>query len=542
MGHSKSILLVLLSAFTACSREPAPNSQPLVPLFEDLGTHHHPVSTKNQQAQKYFDQGLRLTFGFNHDEAERAFREAARIDPNLAMAWWGVANALGPNINLPLDDERNKRALDAVAKAKALIGNANESERAYIEAVAVRYSADPAAKRVDLDHAYAKAMGELHKRFPQDMDAATLYAESLMDLKPWQLWTADGKPREETLEILQILEGVLKVDPNHPGANHYYIHAVEASPNPERGAASAERLHTLVPGAGHLVHMPAHIYIRTGNYAGAVDANAQAVKVDEAYIARTKPEGVYPLMYYTHNFMFLSAAAGMLGRTREALDSAEKAVAIAAPMAGHDPMAEYVLPWTFYSLARNARWDEILALPRPADSTPSTVAMWSYARALASTGKGDVAGARKTREEFANARARVPADLMLNTNKAEDLLNIASAVLDGRIARASGDHVGALAHWQRAISIQDRLIYDEPPAWYYPVRESLGAELLLLKRYAEAAETFKRDLAINPNNPRSLLGLAEALKAQSSADAAEVRRRFEEAWKSAEIQLNVEGL
>src|SRR5262245_44780076 len=392
--NRKRILLILISAFTACSREPAPNSQPLVPLFDDLGTHHHPVSTKNEQAQKYFDQGLRLTFGFNHDESERAFREAARLDPNLAMAWWGVANALGPNINLPLDEERNKRALDAVAKAKALVGNANESERAYIEAVAVRYSSDPAAKRVDLDRAYAKAMGEVHKRFPEDTDAATLYAESLMDLKPWQLWTTDGKPREETLQILQILEGVLKLDPNHPGANHYYIHAVEASPNPEKAAASAERLRTLVPGAGHLVHMPAHIYIRTGNYAGAVDANAHAAKVDEAYFARTKAEGVYPMIYYTHNFMFLSAAAGMMGHTRDAIESARRAVAISAPMAGHDPMADYALPWTIYTLARNARWDDILALPRPSDATPSTAAMWAYARGVAYAGKGDIAAAR----------------------------------------------------------------------------------------------------------------------------------------------------
>ena len=420
--------------------------------------------------------------------------------------------------------------------------NANESERGYIEAVAVRYSADPAAKRADLDDAYANAMRELHERFPEDTDAATLYAESLMDLKPWQLWTQDGKPREETLEIVQILEGVLKVDPNHPGANHYYIHAIEASPNPEKAAASAERLHTLVPGAGHLVHMPAHIYIRTGNYAGAVDANAHAVKVDEAYLARTKAEGVYPLIYYTHNFLFLAAAAGMIGHSRQAIESAQRAVAFAASMAGHDPMADYVLPWTFYTLARNARWDDILALPRPADSTPSTIAMWAYARTVAYASKRAVAAARQAREEFSAARARVPKELMLNTNRAEDLLGIASAVLDARIARASGDHKDALTHWRQAVTIQDRLIYDEPPAWYYPVRESLGAELLLLKRYAEAAAIFKRDLEINPNNPRSLFGLAEALKAQSSPDAVQARSRSEDAWKGAEIQLSVEGL
>jgi len=539
----KHIAFILLLALAACSRQPEPpDTASTVPLFDDLGTHHRAVSTKNELAQKYFDQGLRLTYGFNHDEAERAFREAARLDPSLAMAWWGVANALGPNINLPLDEARNKRALDAVAKAKALIANAGESERAYINAIAVRYSADPAAKRIDLDRAYARAMGEVYKRFPNDADAGALYAEALMDLKPWQLWTPEGEPREETLEILQVLEGVLKMNPVHPGANHYYIHAVEASREPQKAADSAERLRTLVPGAGHLVHMPAHIDMRTGNYTGAVEANANGVKADEAYFARTKAAGVYPMIYYSHNFTFLSTAASMIGRTRQAMDTAAKAVAIAAPMAGHDAMAEYVLPWTFYTMTRNARWDDMLAAPRPADSTPSTVALWHYGRGVASIGKGDVAGAKKSRDEFAKARAGVPRDLMLNFNRAEDLLAIANFVLDARIARAGGDHNGAIAQWQKAIAIQDRLVYDEPPAWYYPVRESLGAEYLLLKRYADAEKTFRRDLEINPNNPRSLFGLAEALKGQGKADAEETRRRFEEAWKGAELELGIAGL
>jgi tetratricopeptide (TPR) repeat protein len=536
----KHISFILLLALAACSRQPEPESSAsTVPLFDDLGTHHRPVATKNELAQKYFDQGLRLTYGFNHDEAERAFLEAARLDPNLAMAWWGVANALGPNINLPLDDARNKRALEAVAKAKALIGNASETERAYIDAIAVRYSADPAVKRIDLDRTYARAMGDVYKRFPNDADAGALYAEALMDLKPWQLWTPEGEPREETLEILQVLEGVLKMSPNHPGANHYYIHAVEASREPQKAADSAERLRTLVPGAGHLVHMPAHIYIRTGNYAGAVEANANAVKVDEAYIARTKAEGIYPMMYYTHNFMFLATAASMIGHSKRAMETASRAAEIAAPMAGHDAMAEYALPWPLYTMARNERWDEILAATRPADSTPSTLSMWHYARGLASIGKADLAGAKKSRDEFVKARAAVPKDLMLNTNRAEDLLAISGLVLDARLARAAGDHKAAVGLLQKAIAIQDRLVYDEPPAWYYPVRESLGAEYLLLKRYADAENTFRRDLEINPNNPRSLFGLAEALKAQNKPDAEETRRRFEEGWKSAELELNI---
>src|SRR5688572_30498844 len=319
--RTKSLAIVLaVPLFAASCTRPSEIPKPAesVPLFDDLGTHHHQVTTSNEMAAKYFDQGLRLVYGFNHDEAERAFREAARLDPNLAMAWWGVAYALGPNYNMPMDATRNAAALEAVRKAQSLQAGASEPEQGYIAAVATRYSADAAANRADLDRAYGNAMKELSGKYPEDTDAAVLYAESLMDLKPWQLWTSDGKPQEGTEEILRVLESVLVRDPNHPGANHYYIHAIEASPHPEKGAPSAERLRTLVPGAGHLVHMPAHIYIRTGNYNGAIDSNANAARADEAYFARTKPAGMYPVMYYTHNFQFLSTAAGMLGQSQKA--------------------------------------------------------------------------------------------------------------------------------------------------------------------------------------------------------------------------------
>jgi tetratricopeptide (TPR) repeat protein len=494
-------------------------------------------------AQKYFDQGLRLVYGFNHEEAERAFREAARLDPNLAMAWWGVAFTLGPNYNLPMDPMRNAAALEAVQKAQSLQGGANEQERAFIAAIATRYSADETAKRADLDRAFGNAMKELYVRYPDDNDAAVLYAESLMDLRPWQLWTSDGKPQEGTTEIVRVLEGVLARDPNHPGANHYYIHAIEASPNPEKGAPSAERLRTLVPGAGHLVHMPAHIYIRTGDYNGAVEANANAARADEAYIARTKAEGVYPLMYYTHNFQFLATAASMLGQSKKAMDAAAKAVSNAAPMAGHDAMAEYVLPWTLYMMVRNARWDDVLAHAQPGNSTPSTLAMWRYARALSFIGRNELDAARKERQEFAAAKANVPADLMLNTNRAHDLLDIAAEVLDARLAGAGGNRKSAIGHWNRAIAIQDRLVYDEPPAWYYPVRESLGGEYLRNRNYAEAEGVFRKDLQINPNNPRSLFGLSEALKGQKkTSPAEEVRQQFDKAWQGAEVEISVSAL
>jgi tetratricopeptide (TPR) repeat protein len=538
-------LLILTAVNFSCGTQPKSDSPPQgsIPLFEDLGAHHHAVTTSNEMAQRYFDQGLRLIFGFNHDEAERAFREAARLDPNCAMAWWGVAYALGPNYNLPMSSEKNALALEAVQKAQSLQSGVSEPERAYIAAVATRYSSDPKADRAALDRAYSYAMKALHERYPDDNDAAVLYAESLMDLKPWQLWTHDGRPAEGTTEIVRILETVLARDPNHPGANHYYIHAVEASPDPGKALPSAERLKSLAPGAGHLVHMPAHIFIRTGDYNGAIEANASAARADEAYFARTKAEGVYPMMYYTHNFQFLATAAAMIGECAKAADAAAKAAKNVQPMIGHDPIVEYVLPWPIYMMARCEKWDDILAYPRPADTTPSTVAFWGYARTLAYLAKGDPNAARKERDEFEAARAKVPQDRMLNTNRAHDLLAIAASVLDARMASAAGDSKSALSHWNKAVEVQDRLIYDEPPAWYYPARESLGGEHLRMKRYAEAEKVFRRDLEINPNNPRSLFGLSEALRGQSkNAEAEEIRRRFENEWKGSDVQVRVTTL
>jgi tetratricopeptide (TPR) repeat protein len=393
-------LLVFILLAISCSKPAVDQPQSSVPLFEDLGNHHHQVTASSEQAQKYFDQGLRLIYGFNHGEAERAFREAVRIDPDCAMAWWGIAYALGPNYNLPMAGDRNQAALDAVNHAQALSSKATESERAYISAITTRYSADPAADRVKLDVEFSRAMRDLHMAYPEDNDAAVLYAESLMNLKPWQLWTPDGKPQEGTEEIVRVLETVLRNEPNHPGANHYYIHAMEASPNPEKASGSAERLRTLVPGAGHLVHMPAHVFIRTGDYRGAIEANANAARADDAYFARTRAEGVYSMMYYTHNFQFLSTAASMVGQCRQALESASKAAMNVEHMAGQDPMAEYVLPWPLYAMSRCAKWDDILAYPQPPDSTPATLAFWHYARGLAHVGKGDLNKARDDRSQL----------------------------------------------------------------------------------------------------------------------------------------------
>ena len=517
--------------------------QGTVPLFDNLGSYHRPVKTSSELAQKYFDQGLRLTYGFNHDEAERAFREAARIDPNCAMAWWGVAYVLGPNYNLPIDEARHQKAVEAVQMARSVQSNASDAEKGLIDAVAVRYSADPKADRAQLDRTYSAAMKELHARYPDDVDIAVLYAESLMDLKPWQLWTHDGKPQEGTMEILTVLESALARDANHPGANHYYVHAIEASPTADKGKASAERLRTLVPGAGHLVHMPAHIFIRTGDYRGAIDANANAVTVDEAYFTKSKDQGVYPMMYYTHNFQFLSTAAGMVGQSSRSIDSAKKAVGVVVPMIGHEPMVEYVLPWPLYAMTRNEKWDDVLAYQRPADNTPSTVAFWHFAQGVSQVAKGNLKDARAARAEFESARKKVPADFMLNTNRAHALLDIAGSILDARLAGAAGDRNAALNHWKKAVQIQDTLVYDEPPAWYYPVRESLAGEYLRAKRYQDAEAVFRRDLEINRNNPRSLFGLSEALRGLSkNAEADEVRRNFEREWQGAEVTLSVEKL
>jgi tetratricopeptide (TPR) repeat protein len=494
-------------------------------------------------AQKYFDQGLRLIYGFNHAEAERAFREAIRLDPNCGICWWGVAYVLGPNYNLPMNPERNQQALEAVQKAQPLLSRANDAERGLITAIATRYSADAKTDRAQLDHNYSAAMKQLHERLPDDNDITVLYSESLMDLKPWQLWTHDGKPQPGTTEIVALLESVLTRDPNHPGANHYYIHAIEASPDANKGKASAERLKTLVPGAGHLVHMPAHIFIRTGDYAGAIDANANAAKADETYFGKTNPGQEYTMMYYTHNFQFLSTAAGMIGQSSRAMDSALKAASNVAPMMGHEPAVEYVLPWPLYAMARNEKWNEILEFPRPADSTPSTIAFWFYARGLAHAAKGNMNDARTARTELEAAKSRVPADFMLNTNRAHHLLSIAMLVLDARLASMAGDRDAAIAAWKKAVDIQDGLIYDEPPAWYYPVRESLGGEHLRARQFKDAETVFRRDLEINPNNPRSLFGLREALRGQSrNVEAEQVRSTFDNAWRNAELQISVDKL
>ncbi len=528
--------VLLAAAATAAAPQPAP-------IFDDLGNYRRAISTKNRSAQRYFDQGLRLLYGFNHDEAERSFREAARADPSCAICFWGVGLVLGPNINLPIDPDRNARAVEAVAKAKAIARRASRVERALIDALAARYSAGPNADRAKLDEAYAAAMRAAAERFPADDDVLTLYAEAMMDLRPWKFWSPDGTPAPGTLEIVATLERVLKRSPSHPGANHYYIHATEASQNPGRAAASAKRLETLVPGAGHLVHMPAHVYMRTGNYAGASEANARGAAVDETYIRTHDVQGVYPLMYYTHNLQFLAASAAMEGRSAVSRDAARKTTELALSVAKDMPMAEFMVPFAMYYALRFERWDDVLAMPQPDAALPTAAALWRFGRGVALAAQGKVEAAMAERKTLDEAVSEVSPDAMMNLNASKDLFAVAAASLDAELAEARGDRDAAIAAWTKAVDAEDKLAYDEPPAWYYPVRESLGGACLRAGKPAQAEAVFREDLKRNPGNGRSLFGLAEALKAQQKpAEAARAESEFKRAWARADVQPTISGL
>ena len=525
---------------------PPPNIGRPAALLPGLGDQHHPIATSSAEAQRFFDQGLRFIYAFNHDEAVRSFTRAAELDPRAAMPVWGIALGLGPNINLDVDPAREQAAYAAVQKAHGLAAQGPAHERAYVEALMRRYSADPAADLKRLAADYAVAMRELAARYPDDLDAATLFAESLMDLRPWQLWSADGKPAEGTEEIVRVLEEVLRRDPRHLGANHYYIHAVEASPFPERALPSAGRLAALAPAAGHIVHMPAHIYTRTGDHLAAARSNEDAAAVDRAYLRGGTSDGVYPILYYTHNLHFLSYSRAMAGQAA-ASEKAAAEVGRRVAQFGWTPiavaMAEYFGPTPLFVALRFRRWDAIASASAPDPRLVGNTALWHFARSVAFAAKGDRAKASAEREAFDAARATVPADALFNLNRADDLLGVARAVLDARLAAAEGDRDAAVAAWRRAVERQDALAYDEPPAWYYPTRESLGGALLVAGRAAEAERVFRDDLARNPRNGRSLFGLEQALRAQQNTVAAdEVARLFRTAWQKADVKLTVETL
>lgn len=515
-------------------------------LLEGMGSLHHPISTSNPEAQRYFDQGLTLVYAFNHDEAVRSFRRAAELDPKAAMPWWGVALALGPNYNVDVDPEREKAAFDAIQKARDLAKSSGvENERDYAGALTRRYSGDVKPDLKKLAQEYVQAMGELAKKYPDDPDAATIYAESMMDLNPWGLWKLDGTPAENTLTIISVLEGVLARYPEHVGANHYYIHAVEASPHAAWGLASAERLPRLVPSGGHLVHMPSHIYARVGEFSAAVKSNEAAADVDRAYIQAGAGHGMYPAMYYSHNLHFLAYAAMQEGNFAKARQAA-KILAENIRRRGQDMPEMMTAGFSAYEmevLARFNRWDEILAMPQPKSTAVMMIKPWHFVRGEAFAAGGKLAEAAKEQNELESGLEQIPEDVPGGFSSAKTVLQLADAVLSARIAEARGDRKAAIERWRKAVDMQDQMAYDEPPDWYYPVRESLGGALLRAGRADEAEKIFRDDLMRNPRNGRSLYGLMMSLAAQKkTVDGEWARREFEEAWKNADTKLRVEDL
>lgn len=538
-------LIVFPIALVACGpsgeQEPAgAAAEPERQRFFQLGDHQHEITTTSAKAQRYFNQGLILTFGFNHDEAIDSFEAAARLDPACAMCAWGVAYALGPNINAPMGPDAAERALTALARAEQLAPGASSKERAYITALAARYSADPETDRATLDAAYANAMKELHAAYPDDVDAATLYAEALMDLRPWRLYSVDGTPAPETPEIEAVLESVMERDPGHPGANHYYIHAVEASRTPERALPAAERLEHMALDAGHLVHMPSHIFWRVGLYDRAEEINQRASAADEQYFAWCGRQGIYGAAYYPHNVHFLWAAASEQGNSELALMASRKLAAqIPDEMVERAPFTEQFRPIPVQTLARFGRWDAILGEPAPPPAHRYSTGVWRYARGLAYLRKGDPAAAAA---ELDALRTIAAGDDMaaqdLTGESAARSLGLAVHQLAGELAAAGGDVDAAVAELDAGIAIQDSMIYTEPPRWHMSLRQTQGAILLEAGRAAEAEAVYRADLERYPRTGWSLYGLAAALRAQGkTAEADLAQMGFEAAWAQADVQL-----
>lgn len=548
----KKIALVFVAcaagaAVAASSGASAADGERTAPLFENMGSHHHAITTKSEEAQKFFDQGLILVYGFNHAEAVRSFKEAARLDPECAMCFWGWGLALGPNINKPMDEgdvpEAHEAAMKALDLARA--GHASPVEKSLIEALAKRYPEKGLEDRSERDKAFADAMRETSAEFPEDLDAATLFAESVMDLMPWDYYEENGEPKPATVEVIGTLEKVIQRDENHPGAIHYYIHAVEASSTPERAEAGADRLRSLVPGAGHLVHMPSHIYLRVGRYDDAVAANVRAAAADESYIDQCNAQGFYPALYYPHNIHFLWFSATLEGRSQMAIDASRRLVGkVPAEMIAKYASLQQFKPIAWFSLVRFGKWDEILEEEAPPGEWAYPTAMWHYVQGMAHVRKGQIREAKSHSKKLAKmARSKEIEALDAGDFPALKLARIATLILQAEIDGAAGKPDGRVAKLTEAVEVQDSLSYTEPPYWYYPVRQSLGAALLDAGRPAEAEAVYRADLAKTPRNGWSLFGLAQALKAQEkAAEAAEAAVGFEQAWARADFELPASAL
>jgi tetratricopeptide (TPR) repeat protein len=515
-------------------RTPRPKPSAKARLWPNLTAVSFPISTKNSLAQRYFNQGLLLGYGFNHTEARRSFQAAQELDPSCAMCFWAEALVLGPNINAPMDAGANEAALAAVRKAKALLSEAGEAEQALIEALSLRYSADPKAERAALDRVYADAMAQVARRFPADLNIATLAAEALMDLTPWDYWQSGGaEPKGRTAEILALLEGVLARNPDHPGAIHFYIHAVEASDRPERAEPYADRLARMELGAGHLVHMPSHIYYRIGRYKDSLAVNKNAVAADEAYLGASEASGMYSGGYYPHNIHFLMVSAQMAGDGPTAIAAALKLEqAISDHAARTYPWVQPIKAAPLLAHAQFSAHDTVLSLKRPSGDFPYVDGLWRYARGVAFAAKGDhVAAAVEAEGIAAIAKDTDWTALVSGGLPAPDVLTIAREIVLGRIAQAKGDKAGAVAAFERAATIEDRLSYMEPPFWYFPVRQALGAALLQADDVARAEEAFRASLKSAPNNGWALFGLHEALTRRGdTAERRQIAERLEQAW------------
>jgi tetratricopeptide (TPR) repeat protein len=520
------------------AEQASPTGQ-IAPRLQNLGSHTFPVTTSSKDAQLFINQGVNLSYGFNHAEAGRAFREAARLDPDCAMAYWGQALVLGPNINAPMDPNDEPRALEAVEKAVALKSKATEREQAYIDALAKRYSGK-AEDRPARDKAYAEAMKELAKRYPDDLDASTLYVESVMDLRPWGYWMEDDTPYPATPEIVALIESVIERKPDHPGALHLYIHLMEPTEKPEKAEAAADKLLTLMPGAGHMVHMPSHIYQRVGRYADSARSNELAVSADEDYIAQCRAQGIYPMGYYPHNIHFLWFAATMDGRGQLAIDAARKVAAKVPDEALKEmPMLAGFRVVPYYALTRFGRWEEMLNEPPPPADDLYLTGVWHYGRGLAFIATGRLPEAEKALAEVRRIAADQRLDYALfSPNTAASVFSVAPEVLAGELAAARKDYDQAISHLERAVRLEDSLVYTEPTEWHYPPRHALGAVLVEAGRAREAETIYWEDLRRNRENGWALFGLAKALGAQGKNDQeALIHERFEKAWVRADVKL-----
>jgi len=545
------LILLSFSAQTAMAQihdpraldaDPSNAVKPIAPLLEGLGDYHFPVTTNSPESQRFIDQGLRLTYAFNHSEALRSFKEAARLDPQNAMAYWGWALVLGPNLNLPMVSEVVPQAYQAVQHAIALANRTSERERAFIHALAKRYTNDAKADRTPLDMAYADAMAKLVERFPDDLDAATLYAAALMNLSPWDYWNLDGSAKENTVKVMQTLQSVIERNSRHAGALHYYIHTVE-SRHPEKGEPHADMLAGLMPGAGHLVHMPSHIYMRVGRYTDSYAANRRAVSADEDYITQCRSQGIYPLNYYPHNIHFMAWSAMYQGRPEAALEAARKIVTEVPPEISADKNAwalyETFLSQPMFVMVRFGMWDVMIAEPKPDTESRFMTGIWHYGRALAYIHTDRPKKARQELVELVAVReAMGTIEHYVGFATAETLMTIAEQIVQGELAYSEGRILEGLAHLERAVRLEDGLRYNEPPDWYFPVRHFLGAMLLDAGYPKEAEVVYAADLRKNPENGYSLFGLSEALERQGRVKEAQAfSERFSRAWADASHKL-----